>query len=99
MRRPRGRALALAVTLAVAVSGGLAAQADAFVYWTNGFSRTIGRANLDGTGANQSFITGADNRYGVAVDGQHVYWAQLPLWGYPALAGPPKRSATNPDTT
>ena len=37
------------------------------VYWTNADADTIGRANLDGTGANQSFITGASNPVGVAV--------------------------------
>ena len=36
---------------------------------------TIGRANLDGSGVNQSFITGANAAQGVAVDGQHIYWA------------------------
>ena len=53
----------------------LAARADAFVYWTNSDPGTIGRANLDGTGVNQSFITGAGaSAAGVAVDGAHVYW-------------------------
>jgi len=51
----------------VAVDGG-------HIYWANLFSDTIGRANLDGTGVNQSFITGASTPVGVAVDGQHVYW-------------------------
>jgi virginiamycin B lyase len=50
------------------------AHADAYVYWTNAPGQ-IGRANLDGSGANQSFITGANVPIGVAVDGQHVYWA------------------------
>ena len=73
-RGPRSRlvpraALVLA-TLAVATLA-LAARADAFVYWAN--SDKIGRANLDGTGVNQSFITGA-GAGGVAVDGAHVYW-------------------------
>ena len=36
---------------------------------------TIGRANLDGTGVNPSFITGASNPVGVAVDANHVYWS------------------------
>ena len=36
---------------------------------------TIGRANLDGTGANPNFITGAGNPSGLAVDGAHLYWA------------------------
>ena len=108
----RGRALALAAVLVVTVSGGLAARADAFVYWSqrngdraceprrhrrqsefhrrrrapgvavdgqhiywaNSGGDTIGRANLDGTGVNQSFITGARYPHGVAVDGQHIYW-------------------------
>ena len=29
------------------------------VYWANGDAGTIGRANVDGTGVDQSFITGA----------------------------------------
>ena len=37
------------------------------VYWANTLTDTIGRANLDGTGANQSFITGASTPVGVAV--------------------------------
>jgi hypothetical protein len=68
----RRAALALA-TLAVATLA-LAARADAYVYWTNYDTGTIGRANLDGTGANPSFITGASNPGGVAVDAAHVYW-------------------------
>ena len=68
----RRAALALA-TLAVATLA-LAARADAYVYWTND-NGTIGRANLDGTGVNQSFITGlGTSPQGVAVDGAHAYW-------------------------
>ena len=44
------------------------------VYWANPHADTIGRANLDGTGVNQSFITGTAP-VGVAVDAGHVYWA------------------------
>ena len=44
------------------------------VYWTNAGTNTIGRASLDGTGADQSFITGASFPRGVAVDADHVYW-------------------------
>ena len=47
----------------------------AHVYWANSGTGAIGRANLDGTGANQSFITGASSPIGVAVDTAHVYWA------------------------
>jgi sugar lactone lactonase YvrE len=55
--------------------GWAAAPAEAFVYWTDLSTRTIGRANLDGTGANQSFI--ASPAYGIAVDAAHVYWANF----------------------
>jgi virginiamycin B lyase len=44
-------------------------------YWTSAATATVGRANLDGTGVDQSFITGARTPFGVAVDGAHVYWA------------------------
>jgi len=40
---------------------------------TNG--STIGRANLDGSGVDQRFITGASNPCGVAVDATHIFWA------------------------
>jgi hypothetical protein len=40
------------------------------VYWTHSvpIMSTIGRANLDGTGVNQSFVTGASFPIGVAVN-------------------------------
>ena len=46
----------------------------AYVYWGGGGA--IGRANLDGTGVDQAFITGASagGGAGVAVDAAHVYW-------------------------
>lgn len=56
----------------------LAQTATAYVYWTNrsgGAGTTIGRANLDGTGADQTFIGGASGPVGVAVDAAHIYWA------------------------
>jgi hypothetical protein len=50
-------------------------------------SGTIGRAKLDGTGVNQSFISGADHPCGVAVDDAHVYWANEGLCGPSACGG------------
>ena len=44
------------------------------IYWTNYNTGTIGRADLDGQNANQSFITGASFPRGIAVDGSHIYW-------------------------
>jgi virginiamycin B lyase len=71
-RTRRRRRVVRAVVTAVLVSLALPATAGAFVYWANG--TTIGRANLDGSGVDQSFITGAAAPAGVAVDGEHIYW-------------------------
>src|SRR5262245_57397098 len=53
---------------------GLAARADAYVYWTNHDTQSIARANLDGTGVDQSFVGGLASANGVAVDDNHIYW-------------------------
>lgn len=44
-----------------------------YIYWANG-SGAIGRANLDGTGVNESFISGIIAE-ALAVDGMHIYFA------------------------
>lgn len=54
--------------------GGVAVDAG-HIYWANPATGTIGRASLDGTAPDNSFITGAANPCGVAVDAAHVYWA------------------------
>jgi virginiamycin B lyase len=70
------RRLMLFVGVAVAAAcGSVAGAADAAIYWANASGNTIGEANLDGTGVNQSFITGADGPSDVVVYGQHIYWA------------------------
>jgi Ca2+-binding RTX toxin-like protein len=91
----RRAALALA-TLAVATLA-LAARADAYVYWA-AYSPVglgtpaIGRADLDGSNPNQTFITGADwgdsGPFGLAVDlapeqgtSKYVYWTILSVDG------------------
>lgn len=66
-------AVATAV-LSVLLLVAFASQAQAYVYWTNA-NGTIGRANLDGTGVNQAFITGPTGPFAIAVDATHVYWA------------------------
>jgi virginiamycin B lyase len=67
------RATVAAVALAVATLA-LVARADAFVYWASSPTKAIGRANLDGTGVNPSFITTANDPTAVAVGSAHVYW-------------------------
>lgn len=52
----------------------------ASLYWTNhavGLDQpgTVGRANLDGTGATNGFVTAPGISCGVAADSNHVYWA------------------------
>ena len=66
---------AVALTTLLASSLALASRADAYIYWTG--NNGIGRANLDGTGAISSFIPEPGSPGGVAVDGAHVYWANL----------------------
>jgi hypothetical protein len=52
----------------------------AAIYWLDNTGTTIGRANVDGSGANRSFITVAttfvDGASYVAVDSAHIYWAK-----------------------
>jgi hypothetical protein len=66
---------------AVAASAGAAtAQATAGtpqIYWTNAFPGTIGRANIDGTGAVQNLIGGGSQPNAVAVDAAHIYWVNV----------------------
>jgi virginiamycin B lyase len=63
--------------LAGALSGAASASLTPQLYWTNstGFTHRIAEANLDGSSANQDFISGASTPLGVAVDGLHLYWA------------------------
>jgi virginiamycin B lyase len=65
----------LAAPLAVLVLLFVAARAQAYVYWANAGNGTIGRATLDHSVVNHSFITGATGfPGGVAVEGTHIYW-------------------------
>jgi hypothetical protein len=72
--RRLGGARMLAVPALLLVSGCWTAHASAYVYWSNVKTGTIGRATLEGTEVDQSFITGADAS-GVAVQGKYIYWA------------------------
>jgi hypothetical protein len=56
----------------------------AHIYWTSLGGHppagprlgSLGRANLDGTEANNAFITGLEGPCGVAVDAGHIYWLE-----------------------
>jgi virginiamycin B lyase len=61
----------LGVLLAVLA---FAPGARAHIYWSDGSTNAIGRANLDGSAVKRNWITGANAPTGVAVDGAHVYW-------------------------
>jgi hypothetical protein len=76
-KKRAGLAASLAVGLLVSATLVLAPSASAFIYWANGTTggSTIGRANNDGSGANPNFITGQKEPCGLAVDSQHIYWA------------------------
>lgn len=56
--------------------GGVAVNVS-HVFWADPFRDVIGRANLNGTEPNYSFITAADNPCGIAVDESHIYWANF----------------------
>jgi len=48
-----------------------------FGYWANDNQTSIGRAKINGTGANNNFITGVDGVHGVAIDSKFIYWTTL----------------------
>ena len=51
------------------------------IYWTNDETGNIGWANIDGTGVNQSFITGAPNLLDLTIYGDHIYWTNVGAGG------------------
>ena len=63
-----------AIALGAALTVLFATSADAFVFWANRDSETIGRAKTNGKGVDQTYIKVRTSAYGVAVDAGHVYW-------------------------
>lgn len=45
-----------------------------YIYWSHS-GNAIGRANIDGTGADPDFISGLSGVRGIAVNGSYIYWA------------------------
>jgi virginiamycin B lyase len=89
--RPKGAVALVGVVLAGVVAVTTAwttarTAAPVHLYWANftpGWgakpaATTIGRARLDGTGVEQSFVSGTGRRpCGVALDRKHIYWGEL----------------------
>ena len=83
------RAGLLALLIASLISWSLApaARAQGHIYWAWGTSINpfdpapsgVGRANLDGTGVDQNFISFHGNPIAIAVDGAHIYWLNTDL--------------------
>ncbi len=72
------RAFLAALLVAMLASVGLPAFAHAnFVYWANDNQTSIGRAKINGAGANNNFITGVNGVHGVAIDSKFIYWTTL----------------------
>jgi hypothetical protein len=77
LRRQILIAVAIAALLATIVLLLLPPRAHGnFVYWVSEGDTTIGRAKINGTGANNGFIAGLFQPHAVAVDSKFVYWAQ-----------------------
>jgi hypothetical protein len=64
-----------------------------FVYWANADGTTIGRAKINGTGANNNFIAGLTQPSAVAVDSNFIYWGESNRIGRANLDG----SGANPN--
>jgi Low-density lipoprotein receptor repeat class B len=71
-----------------------------FIYWTNGATGGIGRAKLDGTDVNQSFIAGAREPSGVVVSDKYVYWgnAETGTIGRATLNGLMSTRSSSPES-
>ncbi len=76
--------IVFAVVATIAVTTLITAgRAEAFIYWVTDhhplhndweLGSSIGRANLDGSGANPDFIDGIPSAGDLAVDSSHIYW-------------------------
>ena len=72
------RAAGTALVASMLTLGGLLYDsAAARIYWANSGGTTIGRANNDGSAAQESFVTAAGSPVGVAIDGTYLYWCQI----------------------
>lgn len=77
--RTKKAGLALAIGAAAAVAYASPALSANYLYWSQNASpstsSTVGRANIDGTGANASFAAAGGTVGGIAYNDTHIYWA------------------------
>ena len=73
----RGALGAIVAVVAMAALSAVPKQATAFIYWVDGPSQTIGRADNDGSHVNDAFIQTGSLPFAVAVDSAHIYWANF----------------------
>lgn len=91
---PRPPRIALLATAAALVAGmsGSALGAD-YIYWSaddpmgGGAASSIGRANLDGSGAASTVVADAGRLVGLAASGTHVYWTRNDAGSSSAVLG------------
>jgi virginiamycin B lyase len=61
----------------VALSAAAPVAQGNFVYWTSAApNSSIARAKLNGSGVDQSFISGLNHPHGIATDARFIYWTQ-----------------------
>ncbi len=72
---PGFAAVAFVAVLLFACLAALAPSAHAAIYWTDGDSGTIGRANLKGANVGKNFIRGLVAPNGLDVARRHLYWS------------------------
>ena len=85
--RMRGLVLLGLLVCSFALLLALTPRAEAFVYWTNQTGYSIGRANNNGTGVNQNFITGLGRVFDIVVDDYHIFWTGWNSIGRASLDG------------
>ncbi len=72
--RRRFALAAMATGIIVLAACGNGASPRAYLFWADGIG-VIGRADLNGTGVSERFITGASEPVGIAVSSRYIYWA------------------------
>jgi hypothetical protein len=78
-RSHRRQAWLVTIAAALATWMCFASRADAYVYWSTGFSDpgVIGRADTDGSHGLFGFVAPLSSPSALAVEGRHLYWTNM----------------------